>query len=310
MSIAYCPACGTPVGGADPACPTCGHDLTASSISPSAQRPSHALGVHGDEVGATPVDSRMRPTRAAQRSVGLRIVLGVAVVVALVSAGAFASDATRPDAPPTAVGKIAAFLGMLSVWGLAYGVAGCLRPTLPLIGSRRRALVGAAACLVTFAVCALVAEGTLTPAQRQARTTAVASRQAEATARQRERAAQATATAETKAPESPSSSEGYADVDKEVGCKSTYSTDKKDDIFRRRYRDHWMTWRGNVVLASARTANLDLDDFGVQDLQVTFADKNAGYDLRTGDRITVRFLMKTAGGCLLPFGGEQASILK
>ena len=107
----------------------------------------------------------------------------------------------------------------------------------------------------------------------------------------------------------PESSASYAYVDSEVGCKSTYSSDKKDDIFKNRYRDHWMTWSGTVALSSASDASLNIDGKGIQDLAVDFADKNAGYDLQEGSRITVRFLMKHEGGCFLPFSGEEATIV-
>lgn len=106
----------------------------------------------------------------------------------------------------------------------------------------------------------------------------------------------------------PSSSVSYQKLDSEVGCDSKYSDDKKDDIFKSSYRNHWMTWRGEVVLAEADEASLNIDGKGTQDLAVDFADKRAGYDLTKGDFITVRFVMKRAGGCFLPFSGDFASI--
>jgi hypothetical protein len=42
------------------------------------------------------------------------------------------------------------------------------------------------------------------------------------------------------------------------------------------------------------------------DLQVELADLNAGYDLEKGQRVTVRFVMRRAGRCYLPFEGDQA----
>jgi hypothetical protein len=109
---------------------------------------------------------------------------------------------------------------------------------------------------------------------------------------------------------SSTSSASYAEVDAEVGCKSTYSSDKQDDIFKTRYRDHWMTWSGTVVLSSASDLSLNADGQGFQDLQVELADKNAGYDIHKGTNVTVRFLMKSAGGCILPFSGTEAIIVR
>jgi hypothetical protein len=108
----------------------------------------------------------------------------------------------------------------------------------------------------------------------------------------------------------PSSSASYQELNSEVGCDSKYSDDKKDDIFNSRYKNHWMTWSGEVVLAEADDASLNIDGKGTQDLQVDFADKKAGYDLKKGNVITVRFVMKHAGGCFLPFTGDFATIVR
>ena len=70
-----------------------------------------------------------------------------------------------------------------------------------------------------------------------------------------------------------------------------------------------MTWTGEVLLAEADEASLNIDRVGTQDLQVDFKDSNAGYDLIIGDTITVKFLMKRIGGCFLPFSGDDAIIL-
>lgn len=101
----------------------------------------------------------------------------------------------------------------------------------------------------------------------------------------------------------------YAQVNADVGCKSTYSDQKKDDIFNAKYKDHWMTWSGQIVLLESDEVSLNVDHVGTQDLKVEFADKAAGYNLAKGNELKVRFLMKSAGGCFLPFGGREASIV-
>ena len=55
---------------------------------------------------------------------------------------------------------------------------------------------------------------------------------------------------------------------------------------------------------------LNLDGFGIQELQVKFRKKNAGYNLEENDWIHVKFLMKSKGGCFLPFGGTEAIITR
>ena len=107
----------------------------------------------------------------------------------------------------------------------------------------------------------------------------------------------------------PINDASYKELNSEVGCDSKYSDDKKDDIFKFRYKNHWMTWCGVVVLAEADNASLNIDGKGTQDLQVDFFDKNAGYNLKKGDVIVVKFVMKYPGGCILPFIGEYAVIV-
>jgi hypothetical protein len=107
----------------------------------------------------------------------------------------------------------------------------------------------------------------------------------------------------------PESTATYAQVNADVGCKSTYSDQKKDDIFKAKYKDRWMTWSGEVTLLESDEASLNVDHVGTQDLRVDFADKAAGYNLAKGSELKVRFLMKSAGGCFLPFGGEKATVV-
>lgn len=102
----------------------------------------------------------------------------------------------------------------------------------------------------------------------------------------------------------------YAQVNSEVGCDSKYSDDKKEDIFKSQYQNHWFTWRGVILLAEADDVSLNIDGVGTQDLQVDFANPNAGYDLVKDSTITVKFLMKSAGGCFLPFTGDKAELVK
>ena len=108
----------------------------------------------------------------------------------------------------------------------------------------------------------------------------------------------------------PESNATYAQVNGDIGCKSTYSDEKKDDIFKAKYKDRWLTWGGEVVLLESGEASLNVDHVGTQDLRVEFADKTAGYNLVKGSVLKVRFLMKSAGGCFLPFGGREATVVR
>ena len=107
----------------------------------------------------------------------------------------------------------------------------------------------------------------------------------------------------------PVNNDSYDRTEKEVGCLSKYSKEKKRDIFNSKYKNHWMTWRGEVVIAKSDSVTMDVNNFGIDDLSVDFEKQGAGYDLLEGETITVQFLMKSPGGCFLNFKGELARIL-
>ena len=107
----------------------------------------------------------------------------------------------------------------------------------------------------------------------------------------------------------PKNRNNFARTDAEVGCGSTYSKDRTKDIFNAKYKGHRMTWTGEVLIAEADMVAIRMDSFGTQDLQVDFSNKNAGYYLREGQEITVTFIMKSAGGCFLPFSGKEGEII-
>lgn len=114
----------------------------------------------------------------------------------------------------------------------------------------------------------------------------------------------------TAEPDYPISTATYAQVNADVGCKSKFSDEKKDDIFDAKYKNHWMTWQGEAVILEADKVALNVDGIGTQDVSVSFMRKGDGYDLAKGSVMKVRFLMKSMGGCFLPFGGIQALLTK
>lgn len=105
------------------------------------------------------------------------------------------------------------------------------------------------------------------------------------------------------------SSASYATVDEQVGCGSNYSDDKKKDLFNSNYHNRWMEWQGEITLLEADEMSLNVDGKGTQDLSVQFEEQSAGYDLKKGALVTVKFLMTRAGGCFLPFSGERARVV-
>lgn len=101
----------------------------------------------------------------------------------------------------------------------------------------------------------------------------------------------------------------YEHADSEVGCKSKYSKAKQEDIFNSKYKNHWFVWSGTVILPDAGKTSLNVDGKGTQDLSVTFKNPRAGYDLMEDQPLKVKFKMKRAGGCFLPFSGTDAEIV-
>lgn len=54
---------------------------------------------------------------------------------------------------------------------------------------------------------------------------------------------------------------------------------------------------------------LDINGQGTHELQVVFADAKGAYDVLTGSTVSIRFVMRSQGGCILPFSGDNASIV-
>ena len=65
-----------------------------------------------------------------------------------------------------------------------------------------------------------------------------------------------------------------------------------------------MTWKGEVVTAKSDSVTMDVNNFGIDDLEVVFENPGDGYDLIVGQIITVKFLMKRRGGCFMNFIGK------
>lgn len=111
-------------------------------------------------------------------------------------------------------------------------------------------------------------------------------------------------------PQYPYSIATYADVSHAVGCESRYIEEKKSDIFDNQYKNHWMVWEGKVIHAEPQSVSLDMNGKGIHELQARFSNPNAGYDILVDSIIKVRFILRSQGGCFLPFTGDSASIVK
>lgn len=108
----------------------------------------------------------------------------------------------------------------------------------------------------------------------------------------------------------PTSNASFDEVNIQTGCDSKFIEQKKEDIFTSQYKDHWMTWTGKVFHAEPESVSLDMNGKGIHELQAVFADTHAGYDILIGSEVKIKFILRNQGGCLLPFNGEMAEIVK
>lgn len=94
-----------------------------------------------------------------------------------------------------------------------------------------------------------------------------------------------------------------------TGCNSRYSDDKKSDLFGR-FKGRQMTATGRVVSVDHGEVALKLlPSTLTYDLQVQMRDSRSVYDLERGQFLTVQFRMLTQGGCVLPYGGDQGTVV-
>ncbi len=107
----------------------------------------------------------------------------------------------------------------------------------------------------------------------------------------------------------PESSKTFSQTDKEIGCESNLSDDQKEEIFDKNYKNHWVTWEGKVVNHNAEELSVDTNDSGTHNFTVKLEERNEGYDFTDGERVSVKFVLRRSGGCVLPFSGDHGSVL-
>jgi hypothetical protein len=104
--------------------------------------------------------------------------------------------------------------------------------------------------------------------------------------------------------------DSYATIAQEVGCGHRYSDEKAENIFRQYYQDKRITVTGTIEVNDNGTLGLKLlRKTLTYHVQVYLKNKSDGYNLRKGDQVTVSFVMRSTGGCFLPFGGDGGRII-
>jgi hypothetical protein len=111
----------------------------------------------------------------------------------------------------------------------------------------------------------------------------------------------------------PESKITYLEADAEIGRNSDNSEPKKDDIFKKNYKDHWFTWEGEVLKTYDESVKMNISgfkDLHPEELLVYFADEKSVYDIKVGQIIKVKFLMYDFDTLLADFAGNEGVLVK
>jgi len=103
---------------------------------------------------------------------------------------------------------------------------------------------------------------------------------------------------------------GFTAMRAETGCDSKYSEEKKADLFEAKYKDKQMMVTGVISSVSGGEVLIRVPPRTFSyDVRVTLSDPKSGYDLQKDQRVIVRFTVRRAGGCVLPYEGDQGVIV-
>jgi hypothetical protein len=103
---------------------------------------------------------------------------------------------------------------------------------------------------------------------------------------------------------------GFTAMRAETGCGSKYSDEKKADLFEAKYKDKQMMVTGVISSVSGGEVLIRVPPRTFSyDVRVTLSDPKSAYDLQKDQRVTVRFTVRRAGGCVLPYGGDQGVLV-
>ena len=106
------------------------------------------------------------------------------------------------------------------------------------------------------------------------------------------------------------SDKSYLQMAMEVGCTSSNSDDKKEDIFKEQYKNKWMTFVGVVEGIDGDVLSINCDMQGVSDVRIEFDDEKSIYEIKKGTLIKVKFAMRKIGGCIESFQGDKGEIVQ
>ena len=98
----------------------------------------------------------------------------------------------------------------------------------------------------------------------------------------------------------------YDEIQNKVGCNSTYSEQKKIDVFNKNYAEKWVKWKGKI--SSVSNDDITINSKDGSGFKVEFKTPGVGYDLTVNKEISITFKLTTQGGCDTPFIGNNGVI--
>lgn len=96
----------------------------------------------------------------------------------------------------------------------------------------------------------------------------------------------------------------------EVGCKTSYSEERANDLFAKEYKGHWAEWTGFVKSANKEQVEIVSKEDSKDVAVIRFEKEGAGYYLLKGQEITMRFILENNASCKEPFFGHTGFEIK
>lgn len=96
----------------------------------------------------------------------------------------------------------------------------------------------------------------------------------------------------------------------EVGCKTSFSEERANDLFSKEYKGHWVEWNGFVKSANKEQVEIVSKEDSKDVAVVKFEKEGAGYYLLKGQEITMRFILENNASCKDSFYGHTGFEIK
>jgi hypothetical protein len=108
----------------------------------------------------------------------------------------------------------------------------------------------------------------------------------------------------------------FAEMNGEVGCSSKDNEVKNRVVFDRKYYGREVTWQGQVDSISTKGIRVVFNrvktnyvDFEIEFLKHQNITEQNGFQLDTGDLVTLKFTITNLGNCTAPYYGDRGVIV-